>query len=79
MFADSAIGADFKGGSKRKWRRRMFIRAVHPNTGLDAFRVEVREFCRSEMPDVVRRKQAKGQHLERHEYGAWLKRLGSRG
>ena len=57
----------------------MFIRAVQHNTELDAFRAEVGAFCRSEMPAEVRRKQARGQHLERHEYDAWLKRLGSRG
>jgi alkylation response protein AidB-like acyl-CoA dehydrogenase len=57
----------------------MFIRAVQHNSELDAFRAEVRAFCRSEMPAEVRRKQARGQHLERHEYDAWLKRLGSRG
>jgi alkylation response protein AidB-like acyl-CoA dehydrogenase len=57
----------------------MFIRAVQHTTELDAFRIEVREFCKSEMPAAVRRKQARGQHLERDEYDAWLKRLGSRG
>ena len=31
------------------------------------------------MPPEVRAKQARGQHLERDEYDAWLKRLGSRG
>ena len=57
----------------------MFIRAVQHNPALDDFRAEVREFCRTEMPAEVRRKQARGQHLERHEYDAWLKRLGARG
>jgi hypothetical protein len=57
----------------------MFIRAVQHNTALDAFRAEVSEFCEREMPPEVRRKQARGQHLERHEYDVWLKRLGSRG
>jgi alkylation response protein AidB-like acyl-CoA dehydrogenase len=57
----------------------MFIRAVQHNSGLDAFRAEVRAFCQNEMPAEVRAKQARGQHLERHEYDAWLKRLGSRG
>jgi len=57
----------------------MFIRAVQHNSDLDAFRAEVRQFCEREMPPEVRRKQARGQHLERHEYDAWLKRLGSRG
>ena len=52
----------------------MFIRAVQHNTELDAFRTEVREFCAREMPAEVRAKQARGQHLERHEYDAWLKR-----
>ena len=57
----------------------MFIRTVEPDTSLDAFRAEVRAFCESELPDAVRRKQARGQHLERHEYDAWLKRLGTQG
>src|SRR5262249_27859386 len=57
----------------------MFIRAVQHNPALDAFRAEVREFCRTEMPAEVRHKQARGQNLERDEYGAWLKRLGARG
>ena len=57
----------------------MFIRAVQHNTALDAFRAEVREFCAREMPPEVRAKLARGQHLERDEYDAWLKRLGSRG
>jgi alkylation response protein AidB-like acyl-CoA dehydrogenase len=57
----------------------MFIRAVQRNSELDAFRSEVREFCKSEMPTDVRRKQARGEHLERREYDAWLKCLGSRG
>jgi alkylation response protein AidB-like acyl-CoA dehydrogenase len=57
----------------------MFIRSVQHNPELDAFRAEVREFCRTEMPAEVRRKQARGQHLERHEYDVWLKRLGTRG
>jgi alkylation response protein AidB-like acyl-CoA dehydrogenase len=57
----------------------MFIRAVQHNNELDAFRADVREFCEREMPAEVRRKQARGQHLERHEYDAWLKRLGTRG
>jgi len=57
----------------------MFIRAVQHNTALDSFRAEVREFCANEIPPEVRLKQALGQHLERHEHDAWLKRLGSRG
>ena len=32
----------------------MFIRAVQHNSELDAFRAEVREFCKSEMPAEVR-------------------------
>jgi alkylation response protein AidB-like acyl-CoA dehydrogenase len=57
----------------------MFIRAVKHNSALDAFRAEVRAFCKKEMPAEVRAKQDRGQHLERHEYDAWLKRLGARG
>ena len=57
----------------------MFIRAVQHNSGLDAFRAEVREFCEREMPPEVRRKQARGQHLERHEYDVrWLTRTKKR-
>ncbi len=57
----------------------MFIRSVERDTTLDAFRAEVRAFCEKELPAEVRRKQALGQHLERHEYDAWLKRLGTKG
>ncbi len=57
----------------------MFIRTVAEDTSLDAFREEVRAFCADELPAEVRRKQAAGQHLEREEYDAWLKRLGARG
>ncbi len=57
----------------------MFIRSVERDTSLDAFRAEVRDFCERELPPEVRRKQALGQHLERHEYDAWLKRLGAKG
>ena len=57
----------------------MFIRSVQRDSGLDGFRAEVRAFCEREMPAEVRRKQARGQHLARHEYDAWLKRLGARG
>ena len=57
----------------------MFIRTVQHNSALDAFREEVRAFCQTEMPAEVRRKQARGEHLERHEYDAWLKRRGARG
>ena len=57
----------------------MFIRSVERDTSLDAFRAEVRDFCERELPPEVRRKQALGQHLERHEYDTWLKRLGAKG
>jgi alkylation response protein AidB-like acyl-CoA dehydrogenase len=57
----------------------MFIRSVERNTSLDQFRAEVRAFCEKELPDEVRRKQVRGQHLEKHEYVAWLKKLGSKG
>jgi hypothetical protein len=55
----------------------MFIRTVDHNSELDAFRAEVRDFCERELPTTVRRKQALGQHLEKLEYDAWLKRLGA--
>ena len=57
----------------------MFIRAVQHNAALDAFRTEVREFCKKELPDSIRLKQVRGQHLEKPEYDTWLKRLGSKG
>jgi alkylation response protein AidB-like acyl-CoA dehydrogenase len=57
----------------------MFIRTVAEDTSLDAFRKEIREFCASELPTEVRRKQAAGQHLEREEYDEWLKLLGAKG
>jgi alkylation response protein AidB-like acyl-CoA dehydrogenase len=56
----------------------MFIRSVRRQDELDGFRQEVREFCRTQMPDSVRRKLARAQHLERHEYDDWLKRLGAK-
>ncbi|MEZ5849511.1 MAG: acyl-CoA dehydrogenase family protein [Hyphomicrobiaceae bacterium] len=57
----------------------MFIRSVERNTALDAFRAEVKAFCEKELPQAIRQKQARGQHLEKHEYISWLQRLGSRG
>ncbi len=57
----------------------MFIRTTERDTSLDAFRREVRAFCERELPESVKRKQARGQHLEKQEYDAWLKSLGSRG
>jgi alkylation response protein AidB-like acyl-CoA dehydrogenase len=57
----------------------MFIRTVEHDTSLDKFRAEVREFCERELPEVVKRKQATGQHLEKQEYDQWLKRLGTKG
>ncbi|MDX2159345.1 MAG: acyl-CoA dehydrogenase family protein [Hyphomicrobiaceae bacterium] len=57
----------------------MFIRTVERDTSLDAFRAEVRSFCEQELPAAVKAKQARGQHLEKHEYISWLQRLGTRG
>jgi alkylation response protein AidB-like acyl-CoA dehydrogenase len=57
----------------------MFIRTVEHDTSLDKFRAEVRDFCERELPPVIREKQKRGQHLEKHEYISWLQRLGSRG
>lgn len=57
----------------------MFIRSVERNTELDAFRAQVRTFCEKELPESIKRKQARGQHLEKPEYDQWLKRLGSKG
>jgi alkylation response protein AidB-like acyl-CoA dehydrogenase len=57
----------------------MFIRTVERDTSLDAFRAEVRAFCEKELPESVKAKQKRGQHLEKAEYDLWLKRLGSKG
>ena len=57
----------------------MFIRTVEHDSALDQFRTEVAEFCRRELPETVRQKQAKGQSIEKPEYDQWLKRLGSKG
>ena len=57
----------------------MFIRTVDSDTSLDAFRAEVRAFCEKELPQEIREKQARGQHVEKMEYDTWLKRLGTRG
>src|SRR5262245_59137940 len=64
---------------RRRCARPMFIHAVQHNSELDAFRAEVRALCAREIPAQVQRKQARGQHLEKSEYDAWLKRLGARG
>ena len=45
----------------------MFIRTVEHDTSLDTFRAEVRDFCERELPPVIREKQKRGQHLEKHE------------
>jgi alkylation response protein AidB-like acyl-CoA dehydrogenase len=57
----------------------MFIRTIERDSSLDAFRAEVRAFCEKELPQSIRQKQARGQHLEKHEYISWLQRLGTRG
>jgi alkylation response protein AidB-like acyl-CoA dehydrogenase len=57
----------------------MFIRSARSDRSLEAFRAEVREFCRTHMPADIRRKQQRSEHLERDEYNAWLKLLGQKG
>jgi alkylation response protein AidB-like acyl-CoA dehydrogenase len=57
----------------------MFIRSVDSDNRLDMFREEVREFCRTQIPAEIRRKQEKSLHLDREEYDAWLKLLGRKG
>lgn len=57
----------------------MFTRSMRRTNELDAFRDEVRDFCRTEMPAGIRRKQERAEHLERHEYDEWMKRLGAKG
>ena len=54
----------------------MFFGLVAHDDGLDAFRAEVRDFCRTRMAAEVRSKQEQVLHLERAEYDAWLKLLG---
>ncbi|MGI9408677.1 MAG: acyl-CoA dehydrogenase family protein [Hyphomicrobiaceae bacterium] len=57
----------------------MFIRRTEPDPTLEVFRQEVRAFCERELPAETRRKQELGQHIDREEYGDWLRRLGDRG
>ena len=57
----------------------MFIRTPEPDPGLEEFRMEVRAFCKNKLPSDTRRKQELGQHVERDEYGAWLRSLGEKG
>ena len=57
----------------------MFIQAIVQDPHLDGFREEVREFCRTKVPDTIRRKQDRSEHLDRDEYDAWLKLLGEKG
>jgi len=57
----------------------MFIHGNERDPALEAFRKEVREFCATHLPVQTRRKQALGQHIDREEYGAWLRQLGERG
>ena len=57
----------------------MFLRTIEHDTTLDAFRAEVRAFCEKELPQEIRQKQARGQLIEKPEYDAWLKKLGTRG
>ncbi|MGI9422908.1 MAG: acyl-CoA dehydrogenase family protein [Hyphomicrobiaceae bacterium] len=57
----------------------MFIRTIEQNPALEDFRLEVRDFCERELPKETRRKQELGQHIDRDEYAAWLRKLGARG
>ncbi|MGM0584398.1 MAG: acyl-CoA dehydrogenase family protein [Pseudomonadota bacterium] len=57
----------------------MFINTVSRDPALEDFRQEVREVCRAELSDEVRRKLDLGQHLDKPEHDAWLKALGRRG
>lgn len=57
----------------------MFIRTAQADSSLDEFRAEVRAFCEQNLPQETRRKQELGQHIDRQEYGDWMRQLGSRG
>ncbi|MEM7403847.1 MAG: acyl-CoA dehydrogenase family protein [Pseudomonadota bacterium] len=57
----------------------MFIRTAQDDPSLDAFRAQVRAFCEDNLPEDLRRKQELGQHLDREEYGDWLRQLGQKG
>ncbi|MEQ9124133.1 MAG: acyl-CoA dehydrogenase family protein, partial [Alphaproteobacteria bacterium] len=45
----------------------------------EAFRREVQDFVRNELPDDIRRKTAEGAELNREEMGRWMGLLGKRG
>ncbi|MCB1739452.1 MAG: acyl-CoA dehydrogenase family protein, partial [Gammaproteobacteria bacterium] len=57
----------------------MFIRSAEPDPSLEDFRTEVREFLDQALPADLRRKQELGQHIDREETAAWLRKLGERG
>jgi alkylation response protein AidB-like acyl-CoA dehydrogenase len=57
----------------------MFINSTPRDPSLEAFRQEVRAFCEAELSPELRRKLELGQHLEKEEHDAWLKKLGARG
>ena len=57
----------------------MFIRTAETNPDLEGFRTEVRAFCEERLSAQTRRRHALGQHIDRDEYGAWMRQLGARG
>ncbi|MDF2234093.1 acyl-CoA dehydrogenase family protein [Albimonas sp. CAU 1670] len=57
----------------------MFIKTVARDPSLEAFRQEVRAFCREEISGEFGRKLHLGQHLTKEEHHAWLKALAARG
>ena len=57
----------------------MFIHSPTPDPSLETFRAEVRSFIAQSLPEDTRRKEERGQHIDRDEYGDWLHKLGARG
>ena len=58
----------------------MFINAAAPrDPDLEKFRMEVREFCQTEIGPEMRRILDLGQHLPKDMHDGWLKALGRKG
>jgi alkylation response protein AidB-like acyl-CoA dehydrogenase len=56
----------------------VFINSLQDDPSLEDFRREVRAFCAAEIDGDLRRKLDLGQHLEKAEHDAWLRKLGAR-
>jgi len=57
----------------------MFFTTPQQSDQLEGFRCEIREFCATQMPAEIRAQQARSIHLERHEFDAWYRCLGTKG